>query len=95
MSLINKHGLTLLTITNLLLDFYKSRDSDADSVVVTWWESNQTSDTPVMRMSNDNGVTFGLMLVLATSGTIGESSRRIRIDYSLHFLFIIDQKLLL
>ena len=25
-------------------------DSDADSVVVTWWESNQTSDAPVMRV---------------------------------------------
>jgi hypothetical protein len=35
-------------------------DSDADSVVVTWWETNQTSDTPVMRVSTDNGATFGL-----------------------------------
>ena len=33
-------------------------DSDADSVVVTWWETNQTSDTPVMRVSNDNGASF-------------------------------------
>jgi hypothetical protein len=33
-------------------------DSDADSVVVTWWETNQTSDSPVMRVSNDNGATF-------------------------------------
>ena len=46
-------------------------DSDADSVVVTWWESNQTSDTPVMRTSNDNGETFGPVLKLATNGTIG------------------------
>jgi hypothetical protein len=49
-------------------------DSDADSVVVTWWETNQTSDTPVMRISTDNGATFGPMLMLATNGTIGESS---------------------
>jgi len=49
-------------------------DSDADSVVVTWWETNQTSDTPVMRVSNDNGATFGPMLVLATNGTIGEAA---------------------
>ena len=28
-------------------------DSDANSVVVTWWETNQTSDQPVMRVSND------------------------------------------
>jgi hypothetical protein len=46
-------------------------DSDADSVVVTWWETNQTSDTLVMRVSNDNGATFGPMLMLATNGTIG------------------------
>lgn len=48
-------------------------DSDADSVVVTWWETNQTSDTPVMRVSTDNGATFGPMLRLATNGTIGEA----------------------
>ena len=46
-------------------------DSDADSVVVTWWETNQTSDTPVMRVSTDNGATFGPMLMLATNGTLG------------------------
>ena len=46
-------------------------DSDADNVVVTWWETNQTDDTPVMRVSNDNGKTFGPMLKLATNGTIG------------------------
>jgi phage terminase large subunit GpA-like protein len=48
-------------------------DSDADSVVVTWWETNQTSDTPVMRVSTDNGATFGPMLMLATNGTIGDA----------------------
>jgi hypothetical protein len=47
-------------------------DSDADSVVVTWWETNQTDDTPVMRVSNDNGETFGPLLTLATNGTLGE-----------------------
>ena len=45
--------------------------SDEDSVVVTWWESNQTSDTPVMRVSDDNGETFGPTLILAVNGTIG------------------------
>jgi hypothetical protein len=49
-------------------------DSDADSVVVTWWETNQTADTPVMRVSNDNGATFGPVLRLATNGTIGEAA---------------------
>ena len=48
-------------------------DSDADSVVVTWWESNQTSDAPVMRVSTDNGATFEPLLVLAANGTIGEA----------------------
>jgi hypothetical protein len=46
-------------------------DSDADSVVVTWWETNDTSDVPVMRVSDDNGKTFGPLLNLATNGTIG------------------------
>ena len=45
-------------------------DSDADSVVVTWWETNQTDDTPVMRISNDNGKTFGPLLKLTTTGTL-------------------------
>jgi hypothetical protein len=47
-------------------------DSDADSVVVTWWEINQTDDTPVARISTDSGQTFGPILTLATNGTIGE-----------------------
>ena len=41
-------------------------DSDGDNVIVTWWETNQTSDTPVMRVSTDNGATFGPMLMLGT-----------------------------
>lgn len=46
-------------------------DLDANSVVVTWWEANQTSDVPVMRISNDNGKTFGPMLILSGNGPIG------------------------
>jgi hypothetical protein len=45
--------------------------AEAGNVVVTWWERNQTSNTPVMRLSNDNGETFGPVLNLATNGTIG------------------------
>ena len=48
-------------------------DSDVDSVVVTWWETNQTSDIPVMRVSTDNGATFGPILMLAANGAIGEA----------------------
>jgi hypothetical protein len=49
-------------------------DSDANSVVVTWWETNQTDDTPVMRVSEDNGETFGPLLRLATNGTLDVES---------------------
>lgn len=45
---------------------------EGPNVIVSWWETNQTSDTPVARISADNGATFGPMLGLATNGTIGE-----------------------
>jgi hypothetical protein len=45
--------------------------ASGNSVYVTWWERNDTSDTPVARVSNDNGATFGQILMLATNGTIG------------------------
>jgi hypothetical protein len=47
-------------------------DSDANSVVVTWWVTNQTDDTPIMRGSSDNGATFGPVLPLTVNGTLGE-----------------------
>jgi hypothetical protein len=50
-------------------------DAEGDTVAVTWWESNETSDTPVMRVSNDNGATFGPVLTLATNGTITASEQ--------------------
>ena len=43
---------------------------EGDSVVVSWWETNQTSDIPVARISTDAGETFGPLIVLATNGTI-------------------------
>jgi hypothetical protein len=43
---------------------------EGDSVVVTWWETNQTSDLPVARVSNDGGATFGPMVMLAANGTV-------------------------
>jgi uncharacterized protein (UPF0333 family) len=46
--------------------------ASGDNVYVSWWERNETSDTPVARVSDDNGATFGPMLMLATNGTIGE-----------------------
>ncbi len=49
-------------------------DADSDTVVVTWWERNDTVDEPVMRISNDAGATFGPMLQLSQNGTIGTGS---------------------
>jgi hypothetical protein len=40
------------------------------NVFVTWWERNQTANTPVMKISTDNGKTFGSMLKLASNDTI-------------------------
>ena len=45
--------------------------TSGDSVFVTWWERNQTANDPVMKISNDNGKTFGPLLKLAANGTIG------------------------
>ena len=54
-----------------------SNSTDADSqdaevavqgernVIVTWWERNATSNEPILRISNDNGQTFGALLRLA------------------------------
>jgi hypothetical protein len=61
-----------------------SNTTDADSwrveiaaegadVLVTWWETNQTSDTPVARISTDGGETFGPMLRLGANGTISST----------------------
>jgi hypothetical protein len=34
------------------------------------WERNQTSNTPVARISEDGGQTFGPMLMLGMNGTV-------------------------
>ena len=37
-----------------------------NNVYVTWWErANQTSNEPVLRVSNDNGKTFGEIIMLS------------------------------
>jgi hypothetical protein len=48
--------------------------AEGANVIVTWWERNQTDNTPVARVSTDNGATFGPVLNLATNGTIGEAA---------------------
>jgi hypothetical protein len=65
---------TNLSNTNTTDSVDAEIDSDADSVVVTWWEKNQTTNAPVMRVSTDNGATFGPLVALATNGTIGEAA---------------------
>lgn len=44
--------------------------ADGVRVAITWWERNQTSNEPVMIISNDGGKTFGPLLRLSTNGTI-------------------------
>src|SRR5919106_1078302 len=44
---------------------------EGETVVVSWWETNQTSDIPVARISTDAGETFGGLIMLGTNGTIG------------------------
>jgi Neuraminidase (sialidase) len=46
---------------------------EGETVVVSWWETNQTSDVSVARVSNDGGETFGPLLMLGTNGTIGST----------------------
>jgi hypothetical protein len=47
---------------------------EADTVVVSWWEMNQTSDIPVARVSNDAGATFGPLVMLGANGTIDSTA---------------------
>jgi plastocyanin len=48
--------------------------AEGGNVVVTWWERNQTANEPVMRISNDNGETFGPMLRLAANDTLSSEA---------------------
>jgi hypothetical protein len=43
-------------------------------VVVTWWEKNKTTNEPVVRISTDNGKTFGPVMRLSANGTISSTS---------------------
>jgi len=45
--------------------------AEGDKVIITWWERNQTNNEPVVRVSSDNGNTFGPLLKLATEGPVG------------------------
>jgi hypothetical protein len=43
---------------------------EGENVAVSWWETNQTSDSPVARLSSDGGQTFGPLLRLGANGSI-------------------------
>jgi len=44
--------------------------AEDDSVSVTWWERDSTSNEPVARISTNAGETFGPLLQLSQNGTI-------------------------
>lgn len=48
--------------------------AEGENVIVSWWETNQTSNTPVARISTDGGETFGAMMMLATNGTVSTTA---------------------
>lgn len=56
---------------------FNSTDFDVeatiDNVIVSWWETNQTSAEPVIVFSGDRGATFGPVLDLASNGTISSA----------------------
>jgi uncharacterized protein (UPF0333 family) len=37
-----------------------------NNVYVTWWERNRTMNEPILRVSNDNGKTFGEKIMLSS-----------------------------
>ena len=39
--------------------------ASGNNVYVSWWERNVTSNEPVLRVSNDNGKTFGEKIMLS------------------------------
>jgi hypothetical protein len=49
--------------------------AEGDNVAVTWWERNSTQNEPVIRMSTDNGQTFGPLLNLGANGTISSGEQ--------------------
>jgi hypothetical protein len=50
-------------------------DAEGDNVAVTWWERNSTQNEPMVRMSTDNGQTFGSLLNLGANGTISSGEQ--------------------
>jgi hypothetical protein len=47
--------------------------TSGNNVFVTWWQTTNGKDVPMLRVSTDDGKTFGPILKLAANGTIGSS----------------------
>jgi hypothetical protein len=45
-----------------------------NDIIVTWWETNKTSNEPVFRISQDNGTTFEPVLSLSVNGPLSSNS---------------------
>ena len=50
--------------------------ASGNNVFVTWWERNQTSNEPVIRISTDKGDKFGPILKLAANNTLKTGEMR-------------------
>ena len=49
-------------------------ETSIDNVIVSWWETNQSSVEPVIVLSGDRDATFGPILKLSNNGTIGAAA---------------------
>ena len=49
-------------------------EASIDNVIVSWWETNQSSVEPVIVLSGDRGATFEPILKLSNNGTIGAAA---------------------
>jgi hypothetical protein len=45
-------------------------EASGNNVYVSWWDKVDGRDQPMMRVSNNNGQTFGPVINLGTNGTI-------------------------
>jgi hypothetical protein len=54
-----------LSISSKSESQYAQIAASGNNMYVSWWERNQTSDEPVVRVSNDSGKTFGERIMLS------------------------------
>jgi hypothetical protein len=49
-------------------------EASINNVIVSWWETNQSSFEPVIVLNGKRGATFGPILKLSNNGTIGTAA---------------------